>query len=70
MSKKSMEDAWDAEDTGAMYPGKRVLKGWWIACEQHLGDLRRETGALEYSSVRSKTHHNSVALRPTGHVWM
>ncbi len=55
MSKKSMEDAWDGTDKGAAYPGNFIHSRWRIACERHLDDLRHETGALEYSSVRSKT---------------
>jgi len=63
MSKKSMEDAWDGTDKGAAYPGNFIHGRWRIACERHLDDLRHETGALKYASVRS-THYDQVALRP------
>ena len=58
MTRKSMEDAWDGTDKGASYPGKLIRGRWRIACERHLDDLRHETGALEYSNVRSNADYN------------
>jgi hypothetical protein len=56
-----MEDAWDITDTGALHPGKSILGEWGIACDQHLDDLRRETGALQYPNVRPRFKQNATA---------